>query len=153
MTELPCPNPGQLIDMDRFIVGRTSPPSRSQVVLTFSLLIALCAGLLSFYIPNLGSYHPLSSLSFTPKALRQKWFSPDKELFSKNVSQCPGMAADTNIPVISKSWFYVGYTMQSVQETSTGLTARLSLAGPACNAFGLDVADLTLVVDHDSDSR
>ncbi|KIP03529.1 glycoside hydrolase family 31 protein [Phlebiopsis gigantea 11061_1 CR5-6] len=46
-----------------------------------------------------------------------------------------------------------GYVVSSVQETKTGLIARLSLAGPSCNAFGLDVEDLALEVDYESDSR
>ena len=53
----------------------------------------------------------------------------------------------------SKLILNTGYELHSVHETLTGLTAHLSLAGPACNAFGLDVTDLTLVVDYDSDSR
>ena len=43
--------------------------------------------------------------------------------------------------------------MTGLQETKTGLTAHLDLAGPACNAFGYDVANLTLQVTYDSDTR
>ncbi|GJE89296.1 glycoside hydrolase family 31 protein [Phanerochaete sordida] len=55
--------------------------------------------------------------------------------FSGNVSTCPG------------------YTLQNLVETATGLTAHLSLAGPACNAFGHDIANLTLEVTYDSETR
>ncbi|KAH9885439.1 glycosyl hydrolases family 31-domain-containing protein [Cubamyces lactineus] len=55
--------------------------------------------------------------------------------FSRNVSSCPG------------------YKLSGLHETKTGLTARLSLAGPACNAFGHDVADLTLEVTYDTQTR
>ena len=47
----------------------------------------------------------------------------------------------------------LGYTLTGLQETKTGLTAHLNLAGPECNAFGQDVANLTLEVTYDSDTR
>ena len=43
--------------------------------------------------------------------------------------------------------------MTALQETKTGLTAQLNLAGPECNAFGQDIANLTLEVTYDSDTR
>ncbi|RPD64745.1 hypothetical protein L227DRAFT_560555 [Lentinus tigrinus ALCF2SS1-6] len=54
---------------------------------------------------------------------------------SHNVSSCPG------------------YTLSSLQETETGLTAQLSLSGDACNAFGHDVVNLTLEVTYDTETR
>ncbi|OJT04578.1 Alpha-glucosidase [Trametes pubescens] len=54
---------------------------------------------------------------------------------SRNVSSCPG------------------YTLSALQQTKTGLTAKLNLAGPACNAFGHDVANLTLEVAYDTETR
>ena len=47
----------------------------------------------------------------------------------------------------------VGYSLSSLQETKNGLTAQLDLAGPACDAFGQDIANLTLQVTYDSDTR
>ncbi|KAI9066533.1 glycoside hydrolase family 31 protein [Trametes sanguinea] len=58
-----------------------------------------------------------------------------EETFSRNVSFCPG------------------YTLTGLQETKTGLTAKLDLAGPACNAFGHDVSNLTLEVTYDTETR
>ena len=49
--------------------------------------------------------------------------------------------------------FVIGYKLSGLHETKTGLTAQLSLAGPACNAFGHDVADLTLEVTYDTQTR
>lgn len=46
-----------------------------------------------------------------------------------------------------------GYTLTSVKETHTGLTASLDLAGSACNAFGTDIANLTVEVTYDSQTR
>lgn len=55
--------------------------------------------------------------------------------FSLNVSSCPG------------------YTLQALQNTSSGFTAALTLAGPACNAFGSDIANLTIEVSYESQER
>lgn len=46
-----------------------------------------------------------------------------------------------------------GYALHGLQERTNGLTAQLTLAGPACNAFGHDVANLTLDVTYDSTTR
>ncbi|KAJ3503798.1 hypothetical protein NLJ89_g8272 [Agrocybe chaxingu] len=46
-----------------------------------------------------------------------------------------------------------GYELHSLKHTNTGLTARLSLAGTACNAFGTDVSDLTIKVAYETRSR
>ncbi|KAG1814614.1 glycoside hydrolase family 31 protein [Suillus subaureus] len=54
--------------------------------------------------------------------------------YSMNVTDCPG------------------YTLGSLQESDIGLTAQLTLAGPACNAFGLDIANLTIEVTYQSQS-
>ncbi|KAL5534874.1 hypothetical protein ACEPAG_1339 [Sanghuangporus baumii] len=59
----------------------------------------------------------------------------NETVHSLNVSTCPG------------------YTLQSLQNTSTGFVAGLALAGPACNAFGNDVANLTVEVSYESQSR
>lgn len=59
----------------------------------------------------------------------------DTAVFSGNVSTCSG------------------YTLQDLVSTSTGVTAHLSLAGPACNAFGHDIANLTLEATYESDTR
>ncbi|PPQ90718.1 hypothetical protein CVT25_005026 [Psilocybe cyanescens] len=46
-----------------------------------------------------------------------------------------------------------GYQLNSLKQTNTGLTAKLSLKGQACNAFGTDVADLTIQVTYETNSR
>lgn len=48
---------------------------------------------------------------------------------------------------------HTGYKVTSVDTTSYGLTAFLTLAGPACNAFGTDIKDLVLNVTHETSSR
>lgn len=46
-----------------------------------------------------------------------------------------------------------GYTVASAVNTRYGLTAQLSLAGRACNAFGHDYEHLTIEVTYESVSR
>jgi alpha-glucosidase len=46
-----------------------------------------------------------------------------------------------------------GYTASSVKTSSTGLTAQLALAGPACNVYGTDIDNLELTVEYQTDSR
>ncbi|KAJ3492786.1 hypothetical protein NLG97_g5149 [Lecanicillium saksenae] len=46
-----------------------------------------------------------------------------------------------------------GYEASDVKTTDTGLTAKLSLAGKACNAYGDDLKDLILEVTYETDNR
>lgn len=46
--------------------------------------------------------------------------------------------------------FCPGYSISNVQLGNTGLTADLSLAGPACNSFGSDIPSLKLMVNYDT---
>ena len=43
--------------------------------------------------------------------------------------------------------------MSNLKETRTGLVAQLNLAGPACDAFGKDVNNLTLEVTYETNTR
>ena len=43
-----------------------------------------------------------------------------------------------------------GYSASDIVNTDTGLTAKLTLAGPACSAYGTDIQNLRLVVNYDS---
>ncbi|KAG1898688.1 glycoside hydrolase family 31 protein [Suillus fuscotomentosus] len=54
--------------------------------------------------------------------------------YSMNVTDCPG------------------YILGSLHESDIGLTAQLTLAGPACNAFGQDISNLTIEVIYQSQS-
>ena len=41
-----------------------------------------------------------------------------------------------------------GYKASNVQTSATGMTADLTLAGPACSVYGEDLKDLTLTVEY-----
>jgi hypothetical protein len=43
-----------------------------------------------------------------------------------------------------------GYRASNVVETVTGLTADLTLAGPACNVLGRDIQELKLSVNYET---
>ncbi|OQE27003.1 hypothetical protein PENFLA_c006G03149 [Penicillium flavigenum] len=60
---------------------------------------------------------------------------PGNDLYEKDLSECPGYKA-------TKQW-----------ETRSGFYAELSLAGPACNAFGTDLPDLKLEVEYQTSDR
>ncbi|KAH9911573.1 glycosyl hydrolases family 31-domain-containing protein [Epithele typhae] len=80
--------------------------------------------------------HGRTALARGPSGLDSRQFARSGEASpSLNVSSCPG------------------YSISSVTETATGLTARLGLAGHACNAFGHDVTNLTLEVTYDTQTR
>ena len=57
------------------------------------------------------------------------------------------LASNLNI-----SLFLTGYKLGSLQENETGLTARLSLMGTPCNAFGRDISDLIVQVTYESNT-
>ncbi|KAH8655172.1 glycosyl hydrolases family 31-domain-containing protein [Xylariales sp. PMI_506] len=46
-----------------------------------------------------------------------------------------------------------GYKAANVVETTNGITAELSLAGPACNVYGTDIESLQLVVEYQAADR
>lgn len=46
-----------------------------------------------------------------------------------------------------------GYSASNIQTTATGTSADLHLAGPSCNAYGDDLASLTLEVTYETATR
>jgi alpha-glucosidase len=46
-----------------------------------------------------------------------------------------------------------GYTASNVQQTASGFTAALSLAGDACNVYGTDIEALSLTVEYQRADR
>ncbi|CAK4032302.1 alpha-glucosidase [Lecanosticta acicola] len=46
-----------------------------------------------------------------------------------------------------------GYTASNVKESDKGVTADLTMAGPACNVYGNDIEHLTLDVEYQSKER
>lgn len=46
-----------------------------------------------------------------------------------------------------------GYTLSDLKNSKYGLTAKLTLAGTPCNAFGSDIADLTIQVTYETSTR
>jgi len=43
-----------------------------------------------------------------------------------------------------------GYSASNVQQSGTGLSADLSLAGSPCNSYGRDIENLRLTVSYDT---
>jgi len=47
----------------------------------------------------------------------------------------------------------LGYALSDLKSTQNGIEASLFLAGPACNALGVDIPKLTLQVTYETTSR
>lgn len=60
---------------------------------------------------------------------------PGRDLYEKDLSSCPG------------------YKVVKHSKTRDGFYADLSLAGTACNVFGIDLPDLKLEVEYQTDER
>ncbi|KAJ5281033.1 hypothetical protein N7478_006405 [Penicillium angulare] len=60
---------------------------------------------------------------------------PGRDLYEKDLSSCPG------------------YKATSHRSTKSGFYADLSLAGKACNVFGIDLPDLKLEVEYQTSNR
>ncbi|KAK7045115.1 glycoside hydrolase family 31 protein [Favolaschia claudopus] len=63
------------------------------------------------------------------------------------VAACSALGASLNVSTCP------GYTLSALSETQNGFTAHLDLAGPACNAFGTDIANLTIQVTYETQTR
>jgi alpha-glucosidase len=62
----------------------------------------------------------------------------------------PHDATSLILPRQANSTTCPGYTATNVDVTDSGLTADLTLAGTACNAYSEDLQELKLVVEHQS---
>ena len=139
---------------ERFKFGRSSPPGTTQALYFLVMLSTLLA------VVFLVSFSCLSHVSGRrPSTLRESLL-PDKFLVgnathSLNVSTCPGSSKALDLETKHTGAYYEnkGYTLSGLQSTETGLRAYLNLAGPECNAFGQDVANLTLEVNYDTNTR
>lgn len=60
---------------------------------------------------------------------------PGNDLYAKDLSSCPGYVA-------TKQW-----------ETRSGFYADLELGGDACNVFGIDLPQLKLEVEYETEER
>ncbi|THH14082.1 hypothetical protein EW146_g6217 [Bondarzewia mesenterica] len=97
--------------------------------LTFLFIMSLCGLLLLAHMATF----KFASANFPTDA--QVRVVNDTPQWSQNVSSCPG------------------YNLESLHETSHGLTAQLNLAGAPCNAFSEDIANLTIQVTYETQTR
>jgi alpha-glucosidase len=67
------------------------------------------------------------------------------------IALLPLLAAAQSTPVALDSC--PGYTATNVHQSGSTLTADLTLAGPACNAYGPDVTNLKLQVEYEDNAR
>lgn len=73
--------------------------------------------------------------------------------FTYDIAACPGPSLSLSIPFFSPFTPVPspGYKLDplSIHATPSSFTAHLSLAGPPCNAFGRDIAELVLSVVYE----
>ncbi|CAG9982075.1 unnamed protein product [Clonostachys byssicola] len=82
-----------------------------------------------------------------------RFLKPSAALLQAALFVSFGTAQDQQYPDYSLLAKCPGYTASNVQTTDYGLTADLSLAGEACNAYGDDLKDLILEVTYEADQR
>ncbi len=79
--------------------------------------------------------------------------SNSSETNSFNVTKCPGAWSGWWTDRFQANGKSEGYHLHQLKQNDFGFTAQLSLAGPACNAFGRDIVNLTIQVAHESQTR
>ncbi|KAK0880551.1 hypothetical protein LTR87_005673 [Friedmanniomyces endolithicus] len=72
---------------------------------------------------------------------------------SPQVDAAPSLTPTVYDPVAPNAQQCPGYTASNPQNTSSGFTADLTLAGAHCQAYGNDINDLTLEVQYQSKDR
>ena len=112
--------------------------------LTYKLLPTLLLSVVAVQAQSsTASKGPTASTSFAPE-----FTVPDSVNFGKsllpNIYDPKAPNAQNRCP---------GYRANDVQTSSSGLTAHLTLAGQPCNVYGIDIIDLDLVVEYQTDSR
>jgi hypothetical protein len=131
--------------------GRRHPPPCIYIVT--GNVINVCSVMFAFMLTG------LLLLASKPTALLGKDVFSSRNLLatnqinSLNVSSCPGKLLGLYIVNLKVNVILLGYTLGSLSQSKTGLTAHLSLAGVPCNAFGQDIVNLTIQVTYESASR
>ncbi|KAK3656414.1 hypothetical protein LTR56_003117 [Elasticomyces elasticus] len=79
---------------------------------------------------------------------------PANPILPSSINYAPSVTPNVMDPTAPNAQVVCpGYIASSIEETTTGLTADLALAGPACSAYGNDIKDLTLSVQYQSKER
>ncbi|KAI1502562.1 glycoside hydrolase family 31 protein [Biscogniauxia marginata] len=129
-----------------FIYYRRSGQSSRTATMARATLL-LIASLIGLYGLILGQ-RVLTTVTSTPNLISETLADIAAEVvdltFIPTVANPLAVDAQTVCP---------GYTASNVKETSKGLIADLTLAGDACNAYGTDITDLTLIVEYQAEDR
>ena len=72
---------------------------------------------------------------------------------SPQVAAAPSLTPTILDPTAPNPQLCPGYKASALKNTSSGFTATLTLAGPACQAYGNDIESLTLEVQYQASSR
>lgn len=117
----------------------------------------LCIHIYIYLIEAMQSPRPCSSSSSYDYYYHYYWQNSSTIMWSAGavlVALTGALIAATGrafvIVVPRQATFCPGYSISNVQSGNTGLTADLSLAGPACNSYGSDIPSLKLMVNYDT---
>lgn len=114
----------------------------------------ICIHIYIYLIEAMQSPRPCSSSSYYYHYYRQNSSTIMWSAAAVLVALTGALIAATGrafvIVVPRQATFCPGYSISNVQSGNTGLTADLSLAGPACNSYGSDIPSLKLMVNYDT---
>jgi alpha-glucosidase len=104
----------------------------------------------------LGAWWPQAVLGQTPTTSFADATTSYRSIFAVPAAADNGQPVLPNVKdpeAVNAQSVCPGYIASGVQQTSNGITAYLDLAGPACNVYGNDVENLTLLLDYQATDR
>ena len=122
------------------------------IVLT-SILCLLSKGL---WFPTALGQQPLFSASEVISSGQTSTTTSYRPIFTVQADADSGLNVLPNVKdpeAVPAQSICPGYIATNVRHTSAGLSADLNLAGPPCHAYGNDIANLSLTVEHQAHDR
>ncbi len=108
------------------------------------------------WFPTALGQQPLFSASKAISSGQNSTTTSYRPIFTVSADADSGLNVLPNVKdpeAVSAQSICPGYTATNVRRTSAGLSADLDLAGPPCHAYGNDVANLSLTVEHQAGDR
>lgn len=132
-----------------------SLPSVGLGLFTMVFFTAASYFLFATFAPDCAAGVPTTAGKLSPSTVQ--WMaSSSSPVFTVPASADFGMNVLPNVKdpdAVDPQHVCSGYKATNVENTASGFTADLRLAGPACNVYGNDVEDLTLLVKFQAADR
>ncbi|KAI9754374.1 MAG: hypothetical protein M1815_005675 [Lichina confinis] len=94
--------------------------------------------------------------AFGQDAAAESWQTASNAMFTVPAAATTGKPVIANVEdpeAVDAQAICPGYIASDAVDTDVGLTAQLSLAGPACNVYGNDIDHLSLTVEYQAQDR